>query len=243
MLVSIGGKPRSGKNLTAVYLAKKHFKNENSIIKRLIRKRKGLDPIYNNIYSNFPILLDKKKNIYCNEISVFKLNGELRLRENAFVIIDEMQVSYDSMEYKDFPKNIATFLQTHGHYHINTIMLISQHPKRIPNKPRDITEIFWRIKSFKKLPFLPIGHLKATQYYEFSDYGKSDLINKDYAEYEFDKVSKWCLITDLYSRYKTDYFYELIADKPLIEHKEYKTLHLSRKQIFSNFYNVKVVGK
>jgi hypothetical protein len=239
-LISLGGIPGAGKNLTGVYLAKRHYKSENNFIKRIIRKRKGLEKIYNNVYSNFPILLDKKNNVWSNEVSIHQLNGEYRFRENAFIEIDEMQISFDSMEYKDFPKTIATFLQTNRHYHINTIVLISQHPKRIPNRPRDISEIFWRIKSFKKLPLLPIGHLKATQYYQFEDYGKSDKLPKDVATYDFNIVSKWCFIKDLYNRYRSDYFYPMIEDKPLISHREYNDFKLSKKQILKNFYNIDI---
>lgn len=235
-IVTIGGKPRAGKNLTAVYLAKKHYQQENSFIKRHIRKKKGYDEIYNNVYSNFPILLDKKRKRYSNEVSINDLKGQHRFRENAFIIIDEMQITYDSMEYKDFPKTIASFLQTHGHYHINSIVLISQHPRRIPNKPREIAEIFWRIKSFKKLPLLNFGLLKATQYYEFDDYGKSDLIDKNIATYEFDIVRKLVNVKDLYNRYKTDYMYARIKDKPMLEHKEFKSLELSREQIYLLFF-------
>ena len=38
MITCISGIPGSGKNVRATYLAKKHYKKENMIIKRAIRK-------------------------------------------------------------------------------------------------------------------------------------------------------------------------------------------------------------
>ena len=72
------GVPGSGKTLNATRLAIQHYKKENSFIKRLIIKlgvllhvkRAKIEEIYrsrfyhsfvNNVYSSYPILLDKKK--------------------------------------------------------------------------------------------------------------------------------------------------------------------------------------
>ncbi len=238
MIIHIGGVPRVGKNKTAVYLAVSHYSKENSLIKQLIRKKRGLDPIYNNVYSNFPILLDRRKKIYANEISIYDLNGEYRLRENAMIVIDEMPVTFDALDWKDFPKAIGDYLHVHGHYHINSIILVAQHPKRLPNKPRDIAEILWRIKKFKKLPLLPWGRLNAVQYFQFDDYGKPEYIDKKVATYDFEIVKKWCNLKNIHSRYKHDYMYPRIADKPMLEHNEYNALYLSKKQILCNFYGV-----
>ena len=47
MISSINGLPGKGKNVLATYLAIKHFKRENNLFRRLIRRIKHQE-IYNN---------------------------------------------------------------------------------------------------------------------------------------------------------------------------------------------------
>lgn len=230
-LLTISGKPRAGKNLTSVYLAKKHYLKENTFIKF---KKRGL---YNNVYSNFPILLDRKKKIFSNKVTLNDLKFNYRFLPNSLIIIDEMQFIHDSLEYKTFPEIIGKYLQTHGHYFISDIILISQHPKRIPNKPRDLAEVYIKVKSFKKLPLLPIGYLNAVQYYQFEDYGKPDSIDKKIATYDFDKMKKLCFIKDLYVRYCSTYLYPLVKDLPLLNRGTYDSIYMSKSDIISLFYS------
>lgn len=59
MVICIDGIPGSGKNVRATYLAKKHFKKQNNIIRKIIRKIKHEPTLVNNVYSTYPILLRK----------------------------------------------------------------------------------------------------------------------------------------------------------------------------------------
>ena len=61
-VISINGLPGKGKTLTGTMIALKHFKKENNSLKRLIRKIKKESVYVNNVYSNYPILLNKRKN-------------------------------------------------------------------------------------------------------------------------------------------------------------------------------------
>ena len=112
------GIPGSGKTLDATYEALKHFKKENSRLKYFIYytfSKLGLktakDKInyyksfpygkINNIYSSYPILLDKKNNIYSNKYSIFDFNNKWSFYPNALFIDDEIQLKIDSDEYKE----------------------------------------------------------------------------------------------------------------------------------------------
>ena len=74
MISCISGLPGSGKNVYATYLAKKHFKHENFPLKRLIRRLKHQEIYINNVYTSYPIILNKHKKInYYKELSCQKL--------------------------------------------------------------------------------------------------------------------------------------------------------------------------
>ena len=72
MVITINGIPGSGKNVLATKLAIKHYKRENNIIRKIIRKILHQEIIVNNVYSTYPILLkkyskrSKKQDIYTN---------------------------------------------------------------------------------------------------------------------------------------------------------------------------------
>ena len=61
MISCISGLPGMGKNVYATYLAKKHFNKENNLLKRFIRRVKHKELYINNVYSTYPIILNKKK--------------------------------------------------------------------------------------------------------------------------------------------------------------------------------------
>ena len=76
MISVISGLPGKGKNVYATYLAKKHYQRENSLISRLKRSLRHCPSRINNVYSTYPILLDKRRKIYSNVISLNSLNAK-----------------------------------------------------------------------------------------------------------------------------------------------------------------------
>lgn len=188
------GIPGSGKTLEATRLALKHYKKENSVIKRTfyhigsifnIKKCKTEYEYYkqfpygkiNNIYSNYPILLDKKRSIYSNKIDLWKLDNNYSFYPNSILIIDEVQLYVDSDEYKDKTQNmrirkIAKFLQAHRHFGISDIYFISQHPSRIFKKARNICESYLKMRKLIRILGTPWAISRAIGYYEFDFYGR-----------------------------------------------------------------------
>ena len=95
-VIGLHGVPGSGKTLSVAVIARKHYKRENSLIKKVIYKifstlpgkpgikfKKKLEyyKIFpkgriNNVYSSYPILLDRKRNIYSNKFSIFDFNNK-----------------------------------------------------------------------------------------------------------------------------------------------------------------------
>jgi ABC-type dipeptide/oligopeptide/nickel transport system ATPase component len=165
-VISINGLSGSGKTLQATAIAIKHFEKENNIIKRLVRRIKKEDIYINNVYSNYPILLKKKPLIYSKKLSTFQLDNSYRFLPNSLLINDEVQICYDSDEFKAFPKLIANFNQAQRHFYIKDIIYISQHPSRIIKKLRNVISEFRKIRRTFILPFLKIGFIYYTIYYE-----------------------------------------------------------------------------
>lgn len=237
MISIISGLPGSGKNVYATYLAKKHFKRENGFIRRFIRKNNHEDEYYNNVYSTYPILLKKfskksgKTPIFSNKITLYDLDNSYKFRENAAIFIDEVQAFYDSDEYKDFPKSIATFNQFHRHFGISDIYYISQHPARIIKKLRDISCQFIKIRNFFIIPIVNIAFLCLSNYYEFEDYGKWHRPAKELKNYDVDNHIKIFRVKDIFSSYDSTYLRVLNEDKPVYKNEEYSYLDLTEDEI------------
>ena len=138
MVRTINGSPGSGKNVSATHLAKNHFKKMNSLLRRAIRRIAHRSVWINNVYTTYPILLrkgtKKRKPTYSMRVSLFDLIPQNRFLPQALIIIDETQVVFDSEEFKEFPKDIATFNQFHRHFGIDDIIYITQHPSRLLKK-------------------------------------------------------------------------------------------------------------
>jgi hypothetical protein len=231
-LISLGGIPGAGKNLTGVYLAKRHYKSENNFIKRIIRKRKGLEKIYNNVYSNFPILLDKKNNVWSNEVSIHQLNGEYRFRENAFIEIDEMQISFDSMEYKDFPDCIAHFFQAHRHLEYNAIYTNSQSLSRIIKRVLVVTQEYWRIIESKKILWWVITDYELTWDLASGNETKvlsDDLVDREHIRIRFNAKRA-------YEAYDTKYLKGLKEKAKRYNNEMWTKLQMSYDEIMDCFF-------
>lgn len=226
-VISINGLPGQGKTLTATHLAIKHYKNENNILKKIIRKIKKEEFILNNVYSNYPICLDKKRKIYSNRLSIDDLKNQYSFKKNSLLIIDEIQLFYDSDEYKIFPRIIANFNQAHRHFLIKDIIYISQHPSRVVKKLRNVVSEYYRIKRKICIPFLKIGFITARITYEFEDYELSFTKDKELRKMR-DIKTKIFLINfrKIYKSYDTIYLYPLNKDKPKLDKGTYIGLYL-----------------
>lgn len=234
-VVSINGLPGKGKNVLATYLAIKHYKTDNSFLKRFIRKVKGKETILNTVYSTYPILLDKKKKIFSNVCSMHDLNVNNRFKKNSIIIIDETQAFYDSDDFKIFPKSISVFCQFHRHFDIDDIYFISQHPDRIVKKLRDVSCEFNKIRLFFCIPILKIGFMYISRYYEEADYGKWHHPKKEAKTYDVSNKFLCFFAGRVFSSYNSKYLNVLNRDSLLLDRGTFNSLYLSKDQIYSIF--------
>lgn len=217
------GLPGKGKTANATRLALKEFSKHNSFIfkffynmnnkdlniKEALKKDeiKGLKKlVVNKIYSNYPILLDQKKKIYSNIIKPLDLNMVYKLPKGSVVIFDEMQRYYDSREFKKFPRDVGTFVQHHRHADIKYIVFVTQHPRRLDNKIRDLAEIFRKYRVWFKFPLLPLVLVTYTDYFEFEDYGLYNKVKKEYQTYDYKNGFRFMITKKLYNAYDNKYF-------------------------------------
>lgn len=237
MISSIHGLPGVGKNVYATYLAIKHYKKTNNIVNRIKRKI-GHNQIWiNNVYSSYPILLDKKRKIYSRKVSPDDLKNQYKFLPNCIIIIDEIQSFYDSDEYKKFPKEIAVFNQFHRHFGIRDIYYISQHPSRVVKKLRNVTCEFKKIRFFIKIPILPYGIMYYTNYYEFDDYGKWHHPSREMKTYDCDNHFVLFNAKKIFKSYNSVYLHSLNDDKPIINEGKFKKLDLNEEEIEGIFGN------
>ena len=225
-VIYIGGVPGTGKTLFITYLMKKKYMQENNIFKRLFTKKR-----YINIFSNYPILLDKNHYSYkctLSDFNVFKKH----IPDSDFVF-DEFQSYYDSLDYKNFPKNISK--NFHRHFGIKDIYLISQHPSRIVKQARILINEFYQITRFVKIPFIGIGFLRYNIYFNFEDYGRSVNVKKDDVNYDFKKKFVFFKYKKVFKSYNTKYLRALVDDKPYINTFNYDHVDLSLNDINKNF--------
>lgn len=226
-VISINGLPGKGKTLTGTMIALKHFRKENNIIKKIVRKIKKEEVILNNVYSNYPILLNKRKKIYSNRVSIYDLKNQYSFKPNSLIIIDEIQLFYDSDEYKTFPRIIANFNQAHRHFLIKDIIYISQHPSRVVKKLRNVVSEYYRIKTKIMIPILKIGIITARVTYEFEDYESSFTKDKELRKLK-DIKSKIFFVNfrKVFKSYDTIYLLPLNVDKPKINKGNYTKMYL-----------------
>lgn len=231
-VVSINGLPGKGKTLLSTHLAIKHFKNQNKFFPKLIRKLQRKEVIYNSVYSNFPICLDKRNKIYSNRVSVYDLMNQNSFLPDSLIIIDEIQLFYDSDEYKTFPRIIANFNQAHRHFGIKDIVYISQHPSRVVKKLRNVVSEYYRIKTLFRIPILSIGFISARVTYEFEDYELSFTKDNELRKMK-DIKSKIFFVNfrKAFKSYDTCYLRPLNSDKPLLDHGNYKSIDLEDNDI------------
>lgn len=196
----------------------------------------------NNVYSSFPILLDKKLNIWSNKIGLFDFNCDYSFLPNSLMIIDEVQLFVDSDEYADKVKKrlisrVAKFLQSHRHFGVKQILYISQSPSRIFKKARNITIGYLKLFKIINLP-LGISIMRGIIYYDFEYYGRyipRDREERKKLPFEYKRVTKIFLRKPMYSSYDSRYLSMYNYGKPLLARglwSDYKMDYDSLKVMF-----------
>lgn len=247
MLITITGKPGSGKTLNMTNECRRNFNNDNPLIKRLFYKIINKQYIYTiNEYSNFPILLKKaKKNklyyyynnnnevcsskeLFSFKVRIFDLRIKYKFNEGSNIYIDEIQAQYDSMEYKDFPDCIAHFFQAHRHLGINNIFCNSQSISRIIKRVLIITESFWNIISSRKI----LGFI-ITKYNIFYD-----VPSKDYTiiDETIDNALRIFKANKVYNMYETKYLKGLLDNSITYNNIMWNKKVMDYDDIMFNFF-------
>ncbi len=193
----------------------------------------------NNVYSTFPILLDKKRNIYSHKVSLWDLNNLYSFLPNSVIILDEIQLFVDSDEYKniklkDILEKIANYFQAHRHFGIKNIIVTSQGVTRIFKKCRDVCSGYLKLNKVVKFPFLPIGYISGTFYYDIDYYGKYIPKNKEERRklpFEYKKYRCFCNMNRVYSSYDSRYLANMNYSKPLLEKGYYDSLKTTKEDI------------
>lgn len=247
-LIAFCGVPGSGKTLNATRLALKHYKKENNklkyyfsyLISKIPNKNLKVNFDYykkfpygkiNNVYSNYPILLDKKKKIYSNKIDFWDLNNNYSFLPNSFIVIDEIQLYADSDEYKDKIVNaklskIAKFLQAHRHYGVNTIIFTSQNPSRIFKKGRNICESYLKQCKVFNFPIIPYSFIRGIGYYDLDFYGRFiPRSREEKKKLPFDYYKRFAIFNrnKVYNAYDSRYLSEYNYNKPLLNKNTYNS--------------------
>ena len=225
-VIAICGLPGSGKSLFATYLARKSYKKLNRF---KFNKSKKV----NYVYSNYPIKLDK--NHFSNSISLFDMNKYYNWNLHSSIFLDEIQLYFDSLDFKDFPKTIRNNFQLHRHYGIDNIYILSQHPSRIVKQLRVLACEFYDVIRMFKIPFTPFALLRYNIYYNYEDFGKSTKVKKADVSYKFAKRFVIFNYKKVYKSYSTTYMYDLVADKSIYTSKEFKGRRMAKNDIKKSF--------
>lgn len=237
MVRTINGIPGSGKNVIATHIAKKHYKKTNSFLRRVIRRMTRQPVRVNNVYTSYPVLLRKgsklfkREPVYSRRVTIFDLVPTNRFLPNSEIIIDEVQVMFDSEEYKEFPKDIATFNQFHRHFGIHDIIYITQHPSRLMKKLRVLCSEFDRVKTFILIPFINFAIINVVQYYEFDDYGKYNHPKKEAKTYDVNNKLYLFFARKVFNSYDSTYMRILNINSPLYDKGVYNSPILSDNEI------------
>lgn len=237
MVITINGIPGSGKNVLATKLAIKHYKRENNIIRKIIRKILHQEIIVNNVYSTYPILLkkyskrSKKQDIYTNRITLYDLVPYNRFKKGALIIVDETQAFYDSEDHKEFPKEISVFNQFHRHFDVDDIIYITQHPSRLMKKLRILCSEYDKVKTFVIIPIIGLAFMHIVKYFEFEDYGKYNHPKKEAKTYDVKNQYILVFTKRIFKSYNSKYLNVLNKDQPLYDRGTFNSKDLSIEEI------------
>ena len=151
--------------------------------------------------------------------------------KHSLLIIDEAQKYQDSRDFASFNRNLGTFLQHHRHATIDDIIFVTQHPRRLDNKIRDLCEVFRKYRMFIKIPFIPFIFATYTNYYEFEDYGRFNQLPKEARTYDYDNHIQILPTNKVFTRYESKYFSRIFEKLPMIQKLEFTDKKLTSKEI------------
>lgn len=230
-VIGIHGLPGTGKTLFSTYLMVKKAKRENRLIKRLLRHGQ----YNNNVFSNYPIKLNKKH--YSNQVSLYDLINYKKWYMDSDIVLDEFQLYCDSIDFKEFPSKVRNFFQLHRHFGVKDIYVLSQDPSRVVKQVRVLICEYYEIVKFMKIPFLGIGFFRYNIFYKDEDYGKSVKVKKEDVQYKFKKrISLPFFYKKIYKSYNTKYMRCLVDNEPYFERKEFKDKYMSLEESENTFH-------
>ncbi len=229
-VIGLHGIPGSGKTLSATAIALKYYKKQNKLYKQFFRYIRKKDIIINNIYSNYPILLNKRKKIYSNIITIDDLDNRYSFKPDSIIILDEVQAFYDSYrDFKKFPPSISSFFQFHRHFGIKDIYILSQHPRRLITYIRDVICEYHRIKKYFKIPLINRGLVCYKKCFEFEDFTESFTRDKELKKKLQIKTRFYTFkIKKVYKAYYSTYLKALNENKPLCDLGTYNNLSIDQ---------------
>lgn len=230
-VVVVNGVPGTGKTLNLTREAIRQFRQENSLLQRIQRRKRGEEEWINHIYSNYPITLNKRHNIVCKPCSIFDLTTKNKFPEGSSIFIMELQLSYDSMEYSTFPDIIATFLQAHRHGGIRDIFFDSQSMSRIPKRARIIACERWQVLWTFLFPIIPLGLTKYKVRYDTEEEQVQDSESK--YEYKFFNKNVVC------NAYDNKCLRALWRDANLFDPPPYNKLNMEYSDIIKIYFRTK----
>lgn len=228
-----------GKSVLATYQQLSQYKRENKLFRRIYNKLTKKPLIYNNVYSNTPICLDSKKQIYTRKFSLYDFEAFYKFPMDTQIVIDEIQAYYDSSEWKDVPPNVRTNFQFHRHFGISNIYIISQDPGRVPTIFKKLAEEFHDIDRFYKfkIPFtkIGIGILKINIYYRVEDFGLPTCVRKKEVAYKFRKKLKIFSLNGPFNAYDTKCMSSLVNDEKILDNGNWTSLKMTKEEIVDTF--------
>lgn len=241
--------PGMGKTLNLTRIAIEQFKEHNKENRN--KKEKKEEIFYNNIYSNYPILLKKSKKkftyingagkiklaikdnkyykCYSNKIKFTDMRLKFKFCDKACFFIDELQYVYDSMEYNDFPDCIAHFFQVHRHLGYKYIYTNSQSLARVIKRVLCVSEEFWNIIELKNILWWTIVDFKIT--YDINSGKNNENAITSNSEY----YRKIFLHKKVWEGYNSEYLKELNKNLENYDKGEYESLIMTKDEILSNY--------
>lgn len=251
MLITLTGKPGTGKTLTLTSLAYKSFKESNPPIliwiKEKILRKKHVYIV--NQYSDYPIIFKKaKKNkkylvsdgmsepkeveqITSIQCRIFDLILDNKFCPNADFFFDEIQAKYDSMEYKDFPDSIAHYCQAHRHFN-NNIYISSQSQSRIIKRLLVLSEEYWDIQSFRKIFGFAI--VKIRKSWDMKANLENGIMSDNLVDVEY--IRKIYRLKKVGNMYDSCYLKKLQENSREYPFRMFPSLQLSKNQLLNSFF-------
>lgn len=247
-LKSLCGVPGCGKTFMLTREGIKHYKKYNSFLRRTIRKIKKQPVWINNVYSSYPILLDKKRKIYSRIVCIDDLKNQYSFEPHALILLDEPQLDYDSIaDSFIFPRAIGMFMQAHRHFGINDVVFATQHPNRLVVYEKNIMNEYYRIMSKVKIPFLPWGIICTRKCYEIDDYAVITTNSKEKrAEHSISRKIFFFNFNKVGKSYDSTYLKPLNLTKPKLDKGTYHSLVMPKvayKRLEDKFIKYQVSTK